>query len=383
MGPGRRPLGTGHSAAARDPLQPPPFNGNGNPLQWARRVATWVKAHDVLVAQGHKDAMPKLIRGYLLSEVLYGTARRTVLNSLSQDQINSEDGVTLIVKRLVKFNPTVFAHEVFVAFKALGQVRRRHKEAFKSYVNRFEAAASELRGLTGQCPGGEAEQFLAFQLLEGADIPAPVFMNLLASCAMETTEPAGSIATQVRELKAKVVKIIQDYGPLAQVEAVDGLLEKLKDLRDSVPDIGDPIAIAGVEGFDSVTIDLERAKAAVRALDAVSPNAGPTHQDKQSSGLDRSAVESIVRQTLLSQSGRQKSTPPGTQTPSKSRDGQKLSRKEKIAKRKAKSTCKVCGKKGHWGGDPECEGKAGGQGSEASGAAKQGQEESDADSFFD
>ena len=112
MGPARRPLGSGQTATERVPLQLPPFNGNCNPLQWARRVVTRMKSHDVLASQDHQDTMHKLIRGYVLSKVLCGTARRTVLNSLSQEQINLEDGVTLIITRLVKFNPTVFAHEV-------------------------------------------------------------------------------------------------------------------------------------------------------------------------------------------------------------------------------------------------------------------------------
>ena len=72
----------------RAPLAPPPFNGDGNPMVWARRVAKWERAHDALCKQGDKHGYPASFRGYLLSEALFGTAFRTVESTLSEDVIN-------------------------------------------------------------------------------------------------------------------------------------------------------------------------------------------------------------------------------------------------------------------------------------------------------
>ena len=177
MGPGyRNQHYARNTGGPRDPLAPPPFNGDGNPMHWARRVAKWERAHETLVKAGDTRRYPASFRGYLLSEALYGTASRTVESTLTDEVINSDKGVQAILKLLAKFNPTTYAHEIFTAFKGLMQIRRRNKETFKLYVNRFEAAASELRSLTGQDEHGEAEQLLAFQLLEGAQIPTAVFL---------------------------------------------------------------------------------------------------------------------------------------------------------------------------------------------------------------
>lgn len=162
MGPAHRFRNNRSAVAPRDPLAPPPFGGEGNPTVWARRVQKWVRAHEALRMQNDKRGFPAYLRGYLLSEALYGTAFRTVESTLSDEVINSENGVEAILNLLAKFNPTTAAHEIFAAYKSLMQIRRGNKETFKLYVNRFEAAASELRNLTGQETHGEAEQLLAF-----------------------------------------------------------------------------------------------------------------------------------------------------------------------------------------------------------------------------
>ena len=77
-------------------------------------------------------------------------ALRTVKSTLSQDVIHSEEGVDEILKLLAIFSPTIAAHGIFSAYKGLLQIERAPKETFKFYVNRFEAADSELRDLTGQ-----------------------------------------------------------------------------------------------------------------------------------------------------------------------------------------------------------------------------------------
>ena len=133
MGPAHRYRKAARSASGpRDPLAPPSFNGDGNPMVWARRVAKWERAHEMLCAKGDKRGYRDFFRGYLLSEAFYGTALRTVENTLSEEQINSKNGVKKIVDLLVKFNPTTAAHEIFAAYKSLLQIRRGQKESFKS-----------------------------------------------------------------------------------------------------------------------------------------------------------------------------------------------------------------------------------------------------------
>ena len=88
------------------------------------------------------------------------------------------------------------------------QIRRAQNESLKFYVNRFEAAPSELRNLTSQTIGAESEQFIAFQLLEGARVPTPVFLQVQANCVgislkgaeMEDTEEDKAVALELQEL---------------------------------------------------------------------------------------------------------------------------------------------------------------------------------------
>ena len=232
MGPAHRYRKAMRSnSGPRDPLAPPPFNGDGNPMVWARRVAKWERAHEALCAQGDKRGYPDYFRGYLLSEALYGTAFRTVESTLSEDDINSKDGVKKIVERLLKFNPTTAAHEIFAAYKRLLQIRRGQKEGFKLYGNRFEAAASELRNLTGQMEHGEAEQLLAFQLLEGAQIPTPVFLQLLTNCITNVggskEGPSGSPEQKALEAFTELMESI----PIVKQEKLEKALQGVADER--------------------------------------------------------------------------------------------------------------------------------------------------------
>ena len=185
-------------------------------MEWARQVADWERGHETLCSQKDRRGFPKALRGYLLSHALSGTALRTVKGTLSPEVIHSEKGVGEVVKLLAKFNPTTAAHGIFTAYKTLLQIRRGPKKNFKLYVNRFEAAASELRDLTGQEKNGEAEQLLAFQLLEGAQIPTPVYLQLLTNCIALGKEAATKSEPSSTE------KILHDFEPLIKsIEEVD------------------------------------------------------------------------------------------------------------------------------------------------------------------
>ena len=393
-----------------DPLAPPRFNGEGNPMLWARRVAKWVRAQEALCEASHKRGYPKSVQGYVLAQALYGTARRTVESTLTDDVINSESGVSEIVHLLVKFNPTTHAHEIFTSFKNLMKIRRRNKESFKLYVNRFEAAASELRNLTPQDKHGEAEQLLAFQLLEGAQIPTAVFMQVLSNCIAEPMEKVPK-HEKIKDVKDKLKKITEDYKEFESEElaaalsgttrgvsnqvmsilkaAMDALVEDLQSLTTTLEEeLG--TSEAKVSDFVTddhvVTIDFENAKKTLRGLDAVSTQPGPSAPEAHdASSLDRNTVERLVRQTLLSQQRKsdEKLRYAGGATPGAAKmRAQK--RKEKLAKRKAISNCKTCGKKGHWAGDIECQGR---NGSTLAGSCDDGTRSTpvkslDEDSFF-
>ena len=169
------------ASGPRDPLAPPPFNEDGNPLIWARRVAKWNCAREALCKEGDKRGYPAYLRRYLLSEALYRTALRTVKSTLSEEDINSEEEVKKIVEILVKFTPTLAAHENLAAYNRHLQIPHGQKESLKLYVNRFGAAYFEFRNLTGHMDHGEAEQLLGFQLQEGAQVPTALFLQRLTN----------------------------------------------------------------------------------------------------------------------------------------------------------------------------------------------------------
>ena len=208
MGPGVR-FRPGTTARSRNALHAPPYDGTSNPLEWARRVSRWERLHDSLCASNHRSGMPASARGFLLSEALSGTALRTVESSIAEDIISSEQGTKAILAKLVRFNPTTYAHDVFTAYKATLRLRRNPQEPFKLYVNRFEAAVEELRSLTGQEQGGEAEQLLAYALLEGAQVSDAVFMQLLGSCASQEKEATSRTqAAKAHEAQEQLTKLI-------------------------------------------------------------------------------------------------------------------------------------------------------------------------------
>ena len=370
MGPAQKAQRVYNIASARDPLSPPPFNGTGNPMQWARRVKKWERIHDTLCDKKQNKGVPKFLRGYLLAEALSGTAYQTVESTLSEDVLSSDDGVQQIIRLLVQFNPTTHAHEIFTSFKALMQIRRRQNESFKLYVNRFEAATSQLRGLTAQAADGAAEQFLASQLLEGAQVPTAVFMQVLANCTtnvvaqqddkpnIHKTEAAKKLMEIVKELEqdegldiAAALPQVDDEKTAAATQAhltalaklrqhLEGIINELHEPKEEKKQAATPFD--AIEGYGEVTVSLESAKKALRGLDAVSIEAG--HQQRN------------MQQTYLISKGstQPRASQPRANKPS-SRKPRGMSYNRWIAIRKAKTKCMACGQKGHWAGDVVCQ----------------------------
>ena len=347
-------------------------------MEWARQVADWERGHDTLCAGTDKRGFPKALRGYLLSRALSGTALRTVKGTLSPDVIHSEKGVDEIVKLLAKFNPTTAAHGIFTAYKALLQIRRRQKESFKLYVNRFEAAASELRDLTGQEKNGEAEQLLAFQLLEGAQIPTAVYLQLLTNCialgreAATKSEPSSAkeilpdfeqvirslkdgdsqdLSTQLQGIEDDKAKAIEEtFNKRVNDEAskLEDLLTRLKE---------EPLFKNKISPGRPIALNLESAIDALRGLDAISAEgdqAGASYE-AITSKTQQEDIRRIVRQTLLAHKERPSTrSKPGTGKGKRTDEKKRAARRAQIAQRKATSPCRDCDQKGHWAGDPEC-----------------------------
>lgn len=376
-----------HASTPSDPLAPPPFNGEGNPMEWARQVTDWERGHDTLCAGTDKRGFPKALRGYLLSRALSGTALRTVKGTLSQDVIHSEKGVDEIVKLLAKFNPTTAAHGIFTAYKALLQIRRRQKESFKLYVNRFEAAASELRDLTGQEKNGEAEQLLAFQLLEGAQIPTAVYLQLLTNCIAlgreigKKSEPSSAkeilpdLEQVIRSLEngdskdlSKQLEGIKDDKAKAIKETfnkqVNDAASKLEDVLARLKE--EPLFEKKASPGHPIALNLESAIDALRGLDAISAEGDQASANNElfTSKAQQEDIRRIVRQTLLAHKERPTTrSKPGNGKGKRTDEKKRAARRAQIAKWKTESPCRDCNQKGHWAGDPECpmsKGRAGG-----------------------
>ena len=261
------------------------------------------------------------------------------------------------------------------------QIRRGNKESFKLCVNRFEAAASELRSLTAQESHGEAKQLLAFQLLEGAQIPTAVFLQVLTNCLDEDKKKASSKdgrspAGPVIEAMKDEIQAVREFDSEALARVLHGVEksegEEISSLfKDAMGKVADnfgnthrqlsrllPTARnspASVPAAAAVTIDFESAKKALRALDAVSVEAKVGDQQHNITAGDRTAIQQIVRQTLLSHHAAEGGAGT-TSSGGRSRAGKqrRVDFPAQRARRKANSTCAACKGKGHWAGDPEC-----------------------------
>ena len=330
----------------------------------------WEKAQDNLCAKSHRLGIPKIVRGHMLSESLSGPAYRTVESSLDLDEINSEDGVSKIVQLLVKFNPATHAHGVFVKFKSLMQVRRFSKERFKNYVNRFDAAAAELRSLTGLATQGESEQFVTFQLLEGAHLPTTIFMQVLGSCTTTETkeDPITSTLPKVVDELLQAASDAQTHSgesflsrlpaPDENTAALRGqaketCIAELKDFGDKVASIVSKLDIkksashqvySGIQGYGSVVISYKSAKTALIALDAVS-------QDVVPSSSPPSQGQPTFKPSFLAWQG---SKPTGGSGSGRATDKRLTRNAQWISQQKSKTRCKACKQIGHWAGDKQC-----------------------------
>ena len=111
--------------------------------------------------------------------------------------------------------------------------------------------------------------------------------------------------------------------------------------------------ISSIEAYGSIVIDFEAAKKSLLGLDAVSlePSANQNRMDTH-----RRFPPNMARNTFLTQSIVQKA-----KSRSYNHTGAK-SFKDRIAEKKARTNCKVCGKKGHWAGDAECTDRSQAQG---------------------
>ena len=135
-------------------------------------------------------------------------------------------------------------------------------------------------------------------------------------------------------------------------------MKELEEVKKNIPETLMPAAISSLEGYQSVVIDLESVKKALRALDAT-----PSLAAKKMKAFDRADIETIVKQTMLSHRGLSgKPKPKGTdqdktRTPGDGRRRRGRLTKEQIQERKKNSRCNACGNIGHWAGDDECERK--------------------------
>ena len=141
-----------------------------------------------------------------MSKTLHRPAFRTVETTLSGDDFNTKNGVKKIIELLVKLNATTAAQEISSAYKCLFQIWRGPKKSFKLYVNLFEAAAFELRHLTGRTEHGEAEEMLAFTPLEGSQIQTPVSPHL-KNCPRILKPPEKALVYLQRRKDLKPLRI--------------------------------------------------------------------------------------------------------------------------------------------------------------------------------
>ena len=401
MGPAK-PFRDRKPVRAHDPLLAPSFDGRGDPKEWAQRVAKWNVIHDKLCEGNHRQGLPKSVRGAVLSEVLEGPVRTTIANSLTAEELSSDDGVAKIIRMLVKFNPVTYAQEISAAHKNLSAVKRADKETYTSYVNRFEAAASQLEALAGYSAGGEAEQHLTFQLLEGASLPHSVYMQPLSSCVVEEDEGSKekSQAFKLQKVMEKTVQLTsridsgiarapadyfseepvfspahKDAVQQARSNELASIRADLREIQEALPEHKIPIAAAGIEGYGAVSVSIESAKKAIRALDAAKTL---YPQGTQGSSIGQADFDEAVRRSMKkSMFGSQS----GSKKPSPSKDGppkKKKTRRQKIEERKKKTRCNACGKVGHWAGDKICEM----HGKDAKNQEDDSTEEEESGSFF-
>ena len=190
---------------------------------------------------------------------------------------------------MVQFNPITYAQEVSAAHKKLSVTTRREGESYSSYVNRFEAATTELESLVGPTQG-LAEQHLVFQLLDGAGMDQPVYLQILSNCVSDkkndakpervvkaseilkglvekTTiggdlpEPYVQMAPPLTHWKTAILDSTHRSEVKVWSQRVTAAISKLETRIT-------PTIAAGIKNYHAVEVSMESAKRSIRALNA-------------------------------------------------------------------------------------------------------------------
>ena len=391
MGPAPR-----NSRAGRpDPSHPPVLHAKTDKHEYRREVQTWTT--HLRNAAGNKDKTAMTLRMELVNSLRSAMSPdiQEVVNSLHDEGIIDadqadpdlqEDYLRIILNKVAYDTPNEAVNRIAESFKKTHSCKRDDNESIASYVTRFRGRASRYLSLSRLSPRSRESQLLALVMIENAGLDATTQANVklqLAAMA-EQDKPSAEVneAEEVNVCIAELEKVKHTAKKASELlehlnanedddssssSSDDSSSEESKDdpaikmnptqhqtLKNYMKSIlmsvdkewqaaPEPSAAATESAFkqdDVVRFHLEHACSVLSSITApIAPKPMSKHE-----------VQRVVTSYLAN------NPPSKAASADNSRHGEKKykSKAEKMREVKNRTSCKACGKRGHWATDPEC-----------------------------
>lgn len=198
-------------------------DGRGDQAEYASAVKLWSRFHDML-PDANSNKVPVGLRGIMLQSNLFGRAK-DLCKVLSDAEIQSDEGMNLIVRVLHKKDALSTVSSVYHDFVSLSSTKRSNTENFAEYESRFAAAASKFNSNGASCK--LPDSLMAFMLLANSSIDSSQRISVLAASA-PNNEAIGPNPTTDDFLQA--VKYDSVAAVLRQCESGKGWDTKVTEL---------------------------------------------------------------------------------------------------------------------------------------------------------
>lgn len=153
-------------------------------MEYKEQVKLWQAYHNALPVN-NSIRVPQELQGLVLKSQLFGRAK-DLCAGITAEQLQSENGVDLIVQKVFKRDALSVVSETFKDFNCLLDSKRDEKEGFRNFEQRFAANMAKFNSIseTTKLP----ECITALMLLANASVDDAQRISVLASAANHNGE---------------------------------------------------------------------------------------------------------------------------------------------------------------------------------------------------
>eukprot|EP00737_Agarophyton_chilense_P000191 gb/GEZJ01000219.1/.p2 GENE.gb/GEZJ01000219.1/~~gb/GEZJ01000219.1/.p2 ORF type:complete len:409 (-),score=32.31 gb/GEZJ01000219.1/:2922-4148(-) len=335
-------MGPAMTVSPRKPTDPPPFDSTTVKFKWRNKVCHWGRIVKRMSDGGFKYARATwsaLVDTLYLAvdDSVKQLLDHTILEGfLSLDRSEDDEDSSKMIEKMLNIvaedTPTENVKRLVMMMKNIHQCTRAATETPIEYARRFQGLASIY--LTHSNAGNSTQngQLFSMLLIENARLPEATTNHIVLQLVNDTTQrPFSDLKEKISVSQFRLRKLDEEMRAIRQgidtpsmnIEDVRAHLSSGETILEAI--CNDDLKLRQQENRIHITLD-----AAVRAISEITVSTTPT-------------TKTPFIPTVTTMLGAQEKSPGG------------LKDRTRFAERKAVTTCRACGQRGHWWRDrPSC-----------------------------